>query len=146
MLDGRALPIQHRHTGGTAFQLLGGPKTGTSGSSIPYIFAYLKLHNPTKLVFDNTKIDWDSEKFKNVDWSNFYRGAEEEIPPNAPEVWEQLVQINCFMDADHAGNKVMRCSQPGILIYLNSVLMIGIPRGKTPSIAANFESGNRPSW
>jgi hypothetical protein len=29
------------------------------------------------------------------------------------------IQINCFVDADHAGNKVTRRSHSGILIFLN---------------------------
>jgi hypothetical protein len=61
-----------------------------------------------------------AEKFKEVDWSDIYPDAAKDLPPNAPETNGNLVQINCFVDADHAGNKVMRQSHLGILIFLNS--------------------------
>jgi hypothetical protein len=85
-----------------------------------HIFAYLKLHDRSKIVFDDAKIDWGSDRFKKVDWSDFYPDADEDIPPNVPEPRGESVQINCFVDADHAGNKVTRRSHSGILIYLNS--------------------------
>ena len=50
---------------------------------------------------------------------DLYPDAVEEIPPNAPEPRGQEVQINVFVDADHAGNVVTRWSHSGILIFLN---------------------------
>ena len=49
----------------------------------------------------------------------FYPDAQEAIPDNAPKPRGRAVQINCFVDADHAGNKVTRRSHTGILIFLN---------------------------
>ena len=49
----------------------------------------------------------------------FYPDVEEKMPPNAPERRGKPVQINCFVDADHAGNVVTRRSHTGILIVLN---------------------------
>ena len=49
----------------------------------------------------------------------YYPDAEEAIPPNAPEPLGKEVQINCFVDADHAGNLVTRRSHTGILIFMN---------------------------
>ena len=49
----------------------------------------------------------------------FYPDAEEAIPTNSPEPRGKPVQINCFVDADHAGNTITRRSQTGILIFLN---------------------------
>jgi hypothetical protein len=62
-------------------------------------------------------------KFKKVDWTDFYPDADEAKPPNAPEPCGMMVQVNCFIDANHAGNKVTRRSHTGILIYLNSALI-----------------------
>jgi len=50
---------------------------------------------------------------------DLYPDAVEEIPPNAPEPRGEAVQINVFVDADHAGNVVTRRSHSGILIFLN---------------------------
>jgi hypothetical protein len=47
-------------------------------------------------------------------------GAREAIPPNMPEPRGREVEITCFVDADHAGDKVTRKSQTGILTFLNS--------------------------
>jgi hypothetical protein len=85
-----------------------------------HIFAYLKAHARSKLVFDDTLVDWHADKFTQVDWTDFYPDAAEALPPNAPEARGEPVQLNCFVDADHAGNKVTRKSHSGILIYLNS--------------------------
>ena len=38
---------------------------------------------------------------------------------NMPEPRGKPIQINCFVDADHAGNKVTRQSHTGIIIYGN---------------------------
>ena len=46
-----------------------------------------------------------------------YQDAAEEIPANAPEPRGKSVQVNCYVDADDAGNKVTRRSQTGILIF-----------------------------
>jgi hypothetical protein len=59
-------------------------------------------------MFDDNMVDWDASKFTKVNWTGFYPDAEEPILPNAPEPRGMLVQINCFVDADHAGNKVTR--------------------------------------
>ena len=41
----------------------------------------------------------------------------EDIPPNMPEPLGKEVQINAFFDADHAGDRVTRRSQTGIIIF-----------------------------
>jgi hypothetical protein len=84
-----------------------------------HIFAYLKCHLQSNLVFDPNEINWDEEQFKKYDWTSFYYNAQEAIPPNSPEPRGYSVQINAFCDSDHAGNKVTRKSHTGILIYVN---------------------------
>ena len=49
----------------------------------------------------------------------FYPDAVKALPTNCPEPRGKPVQINTFVDSDHAGNVVTRRSQTGILIYLN---------------------------
>ena len=53
----------------------------------------------------------------------FYLDAEELILPNAPELLGREIQINCFVDADHAGNAVTRLLHRGIIIFLNIALI-----------------------
>ena len=52
-----------------------------------------------------------------------YQDATEEIPSNAPTPLGKSVQINCYVDADHAGNKITRRSQTGILLYVKMSLV-----------------------
>ena len=45
---------------------------------------------------------------QNADWTEFYGDMEEELPPNMPKPWGHSVTISAFVDANHAGNIVMR--------------------------------------
>jgi hypothetical protein len=71
------------------------------------------------MVFDNTYIQWKDSDFPSYDCSGFYRDVSDEIPPNAPIPRGSPVQINAFVDASHARNKLNTRSHSGILIYLN---------------------------
>jgi hypothetical protein len=84
-----------------------------------HIFAYLKSHKRSTLVFDDTRPTFDAERFVQKDWSEFYPGAAEAIPPNLPEQRGRLVSTTCFVDADHAGCRLTRRSHTGVLIYVN---------------------------
>ncbi|KAL7533576.1 hypothetical protein ACHAXR_005318 [Thalassiosira sp. AJA248-18] len=54
------------------------------------------------------------------DWGEFYGDIKEEDPPNMPEPLGKPVTMSCFVDADHAGNKVTRRSHTGVIIILNN--------------------------
>jgi len=84
-----------------------------------HIFAYLKHHANASMIFDDVCVNWDDESFPKHNWTNYYRDAKEEIPPNMPQPRGNPVQINCFVDADHGGNQFTRRSQTGIIIFLN---------------------------
>ena len=49
-----------------------------------------------------------------------YVDANEEFPTNARKPCGQGVQLNCFVDSDHAGDRMTRRSHTGILIFGNS--------------------------
>jgi hypothetical protein len=84
-----------------------------------HMFAYLKYHLNAIMIFDGLEVQWDSESFPKHDWTNYYRDAKEELPPNMPEPRGNPVQVTYFVDADHAGNRITHHSQTGILIFLN---------------------------
>jgi hypothetical protein len=63
-------------------------------------------------------------RFVKYDWTDFYSYTEEPVPPNMPEPRGQLMSIHCFVDSDHAGDKVIRRSQTGILIFCNRAPII----------------------
>jgi hypothetical protein len=61
----------------------------------------------------------DENSFEKNDWSDFYCNAREAIPQNTPKPRGKPIIISCFVDANHAGNSITRCSHPGILIFCN---------------------------
>ena len=84
-----------------------------------HVFAYLKKYGKSAMVFDDQEPEFADERFQRCDWSEYYPGASEAIPPNAPEVRGKSVTMSCFVDADHAGCQATRRSQTGVLIYVN---------------------------
>ena len=104
------------------------------------IFAYLKKHPTYKIVMDSTPVNWSASKFPARDWTDFYPDAKEEIPPNMPEPHGQSVQINCFVDADHAGDVVSRRSHTGILIYVNRAPIIWYSKRQNTVETSTFGS------
>jgi hypothetical protein len=84
-----------------------------------HIFAYLKQFYRSRLVFDDGMPDLSDKYFHVCDWSKYYPGAAEAVPRNAPEALGNSVTTTCFVDADHAGCRVTRRSQTGLIIYMN---------------------------
>ena len=73
------------------------------------IFAFLRTKPDETLVLDGRepilRMDLSSSM---ADWKDFYPGACEPIPPNAPITRGLPVSTHCFVDADWAGNMVNR--------------------------------------
>jgi hypothetical protein len=84
-----------------------------------HIFAYLKHHPRSTMVFDDTVPTYRGNRFLKCDWSEFYPDAAESLPGNMPEPRGKDVTMSCFVDADHAGCKETRRSHSGILLYVN---------------------------
>jgi hypothetical protein len=84
-----------------------------------HIFAYLKRYEKSTMVFDDNLPHFDETRFVRCDWTEFYPGATEAEPPNAPELRGKSVTMSCYVDADHAGCRATRRSHSGILIFLN---------------------------
>lgn len=77
----------------------------------------------------------------NTEWKEFYGDVKEELPPNIPKPWRPLVNISTFVDANHAGNIVMRCSHSGIFIFVqNAPPMIEFSKQQNTVKAATFGS------
>ena len=85
------------------------------------------------LVFDPLDYDIEWTPFRENEISpteramamkDLYHEAEDPIPYKMPKPLGKEVNINCFVDSDHAGNCVTRCSHTGIMIYLNMAPII----------------------
>jgi hypothetical protein len=105
-----------------------------------HVFAYLKYHDNSNLVFDPTYVTWEEAGFTQHDWSNFYKDATEKLPPNTPNPRGNAVQMSTFVDADHAGNKVTRRSHTGIIIYLNCAPIIWYSKAQHTVESSTFRS------
>ena len=109
-------------------------------NEVLHIFSYLKCHENSNLVFDPQPKYWDELQFSKFDWSEFYRDAKESLPPNAPSPRGHAIQMNVFVDADHAGNRVTRCSHTGILIYLNAAPILWYSKAQATVETSTFGS------
>jgi hypothetical protein len=68
-----------------------------------HFFSYLKKHNRSTLVFDDTLLALHDIVLKSSDWSEYYPEAAEAIPIERPFAKGAGVSLNCFVNADHAG-------------------------------------------
>ena len=105
-----------------------------------HVFGYLKRNKRATLVFDESYVDWDETSFEVHDWTDFYKDVQEKIPANAPTPRGHPVQVNCFVDADHAGNRVTRRSHTGILIFLNRAPIIWFSKAQNTVETSTFGS------
>lgn len=92
-------------------------------------------------MLSSTWIMWcEQAGFEEYNWKDFYGDVKEAVPPHAPPPRGHPVQINAFVDADHAGNKVTRRSHTGILIYLNCAPIIWFSKAQSTVEASTFGS------
>jgi hypothetical protein len=97
--------------------IVGLPSTPREGhlEAVYSIYGYLKLHSRSNMFFNTSYVNWTAEGFPLHDWEDYYKDTNEEIPKNAPTPRGQSVQINMFVNANHAGNMPNCRSQAGSL-------------------------------
>ena len=87
--------------------------------AVYHVFGYLDNRHNARLVMDPTYPTINMANFKECDWREFYGDIKEPIPPNAPPPRGKEVDLRLFVDSDHAGDKLIRRSRSGFLVYLN---------------------------
>jgi hypothetical protein len=92
------------------------------------------------MVFDDSCPEFDDSRFAKCEWAEFYPGACEPVPPNAPELRGRSITMSCFVDADHAGCRVSRRSHSGVLIYLNRAPIIWFSKRQNTVESSTFGS------
>ncbi len=60
------------------------------------------------MVFDDAYINWNDSDFTVYYSTDFYGRVQEDIPLNAPTPLGKAVQLNVFVNANHARNKITR--------------------------------------
>ena len=72
--------------------------------------------------------------------NELYPDACDELPPNMPEPRGLSVDINVFVDADHAGNTVTRRSHTGIILMCNMAPVSWFSKRQNTIEASTFGS------
>ena len=78
-----------------------------------HIFGYIKAHPKCNLFFDPQHPKVDEQTFKEYNWYDFYQDVKEQLPSDMPPPWGRPVSTHCFVDSNHAGDKVTHRSQTG---------------------------------
>ena len=102
------------------------PRTGHLAQAL-HIIKYLDIHSSNELIFDAALHDVenpDTVKDRVAAMKALYPDALEDMPSNAPEPEGNPVQVKCFVDSDHTGDRLTCQSQTGILIYCNSAPIV----------------------
>ena len=73
-------------------------------------------------------------------WDDFYADAEELLPPKIPKARGKTVYIHCFVDSEHAENKVTQRSHIGFLIYLQNAPIIWFSKRQNTVESSSFGS------
>ena len=84
-----------------------------------HIFAYLKWKHRARMVFEPTYPSIDNDDFPRHDWEKHYGEVKEVIPKNALSPRGKGFDMIGYVDADLAGDKMIRRSRTGFVIYLN---------------------------
>jgi hypothetical protein len=88
-----------------------------------HMFAYLKAHSNTELVFDPTPVDFDRNLFERQDRSYSpygYEGLTEILPEGMPTPHGPSMTIRVYVDSYHAGDLITRRSRTGFIVFLNN--------------------------
>ncbi len=100
-------------------QHLAAPRLGHL-NQVYYIFAYLKGHASSQIIMGYTVPLVDTTHFPILYRKNYFNpDASEAIPSNAAILLGNPIVLSCFVDADHAGNKVTRSSNIIIILFCN---------------------------
>ena len=88
------------------------------------VFGYLKKVPKHKLYFNPSNPMISEDRFQKFDWEYFYPDSCEPIPLDIPRPRGKSVSTQCFVEANHAGDKTNRIPMTGILIFCNRAPII----------------------
>ena len=104
------------------------------------IFEYLGNHETGgRVVYDSLyPPGLDESRFEDANWSEVYGDVEEAIPLNVPEARGNNINITMYCDASHAGCKLTRRSQTGIIILLQGAPIVWYSKKQQTVEASTF--------
>ena len=87
------------------------------------IFTYLKKYHNTKMIFDLSFSNINTQDFERKDWSyskfSTLVNQQRELHPRASISYGKGFIIKGKVDLDYASNTVTRWSRTGFIVYLN---------------------------
>jgi hypothetical protein len=95
-----------------------------------HIMSYLSQKHNTRLIFDPTYPKIDMGQFSKYNWTKFYGNVEEVIPVDIHEPLGKDLDVHMMCDSDHAGDKRIRRSRTGFLIFCNMALIDWVSKKK----------------
>ena len=108
-----------------------------------HIFKHLEIHSENDIAFDPAYkhvSNTEEMKFRQSEMKSIYTDAEEDLPSNAPQQRGRPIQVNCFLDSDHAANRITRRSHTGILLFCNSAPILWYSKRQTTVESSTFGS------
>lgn len=126
---------------------LASPRYGHLAQAL-HICSYIKSNDGFDLCFDPTKINiietntlpHETAEKKAMNLRELYPDSIESIPSNMPQPLGNSVQLNAFVDADHAGELTTRRSQTGIIVYGNMAPLIFYSKRQSTVESSTFGS------
>jgi len=88
-----------------------------------HIFGFLQINHNSRMAYDPSYPTIDMNVFKPNDWKSFYGNVKESIPSNALEPHGKNVNLQLYVDSDHAGEKCTRRSRTGFFVFMNTALV-----------------------
>ena len=85
------------------------------------VMAHVGERYDSRLVYDPLNPGMDHNIFKECDWSEFYGDAKEAIPVNVTKPQDKEVDIEMFVDGDHAGDKESCRSRTSFFIHKHTI-------------------------
>ena len=93
-----------------------------------------------KLYFDPVSPLISEDRFHKFNWEVFYRDSKEASPDDTPKPRGKIMTTYCFVDANHAADKVTRRSQTGILIFCNRAPILWFSKRQNSVESSTFGS------
>ena len=112
------------------------PREGHLDAAL-HVMSYLGNHHNSRLIFDPTYPDIDYSIFLQCEWKEFYPGEEGPVPLDALEPRGCPINLQMFVDSDHAGDKSIRQSRTGMLIFCNNALIDWVSK-RQPTIETSI--------
>ena len=109
------------------------------------MFAYLKSHANSEMVYDSSVVEFNRAQFLRKYWGySIYTQDDselvEELPPNMPEPRGLGMTMRVYVDSDHSGDTVTCRSRTGFIIFLNSAPIYWSSKKQTSCETSSFGS------